>query len=104
MSSTKDDKSREVVDALFDTILVPMAEGAWENGEAPFQRKPNAARESYYVRRAKSAMTHSDFSAPSCTDFDDFERASANRDGDPADAQLPSREIDLHLTGFVNVL
>ena len=77
MSSTKDDEIREAAGALFDRVLAPMAESMRASGSHPFPLKPDASRDSYYVRRAKCAMTHGDFTAPSCTDFDDFERRLA---------------------------
>ena len=77
MSSTKDDKIRDAAGALFDGVLAPMAESMRASGDCPFPLKPDASRDSYYVRRAKHAMTHGYFTAPSCADFDDFERRLA---------------------------
>ena len=37
-------------------------------------------------------------------DLDDFERAAADRDRNPVHAQLPPREVDLHLAGSVDQL
>ena len=77
MSSIRDDEVRRAVVALFDDVLAPMAEDVRASGVEPFPLKPDAARDSYYVRRSKCAMTRDDFTAPSCADFEDFERRLA---------------------------
>lgn len=74
MSSTNDDKPREEIGAFFDDVLMPMAERMRASGVQPFPMKPEASWPSYYARRSQCSMTHDDFTAPSCTDFEDFER------------------------------
>lgn len=74
MSSTEDDKLREVIGALFDDVLMPMAERMRASGVQPFPLQTDVSRLSYYTRRhTQCSMTHDDFTAPSCADFEDFE-------------------------------
>ena len=77
MSSTDDDKLREAIGALFDEVLMPMAERMRASGAQPFWMKPDATWLSYYARRYPCSMTHDDFTSASCIDFEDFERRLA---------------------------
>ena len=74
MSSTKEDALSEMIGSLFDEVLMPMAQRMRERGAQPFPLKPDVSWLSYYVRRARCSMTRDDFTAPSCADFDDFDR------------------------------
>ena len=77
MSSTEDDKLREVAGAFFDEVLMPMAERMRASGIQPFPMNTDISRLSYYARRSTCSMTRDDFTTPSCIDFDDFERRLA---------------------------
>lgn len=79
MSSTDHDHLRQLIGALFDDVLMPMAERMRANGVRPFSVKPDVTRLSYYARRSSCSMTHDDFTASSCIDVDDFERRLAAR-------------------------
>lgn len=68
MSSTESD----ALAALFDEVIAPAALRARASGAMPFPTAPDAAVESYYVRRPRAAMRREDFAAPSCEGFDDF--------------------------------
>jgi hypothetical protein len=63
MNSTDPD---ETLAALFDEVLMPLAEQLRAQGVAPFPRAPDVSWLSYYVRRKHSAMTAADFSVPAC--------------------------------------
>lgn len=73
MSSTDEERIRTVMGAVFDDVLAPLAQAMRARGEEPFPMKPDESRESYYVQRTKCPMTHEDFIAPSCVDFEDLE-------------------------------
>lgn len=74
MNSTEDGELREVIGALFDDVLMPMAERMRVSGARAFPVKPDVSRLSYYTRRhAQCSMARDDFTAPSCADFEDFE-------------------------------
>lgn len=77
MNSTDDDKLREVAGAFFDEVLMPMAERMRASGVQPFPLQTDISRLSYYARRSTCSMTHDDFIAPSCIDFEDFEHRLA---------------------------
>ncbi|WP_025916930.1 hypothetical protein [Herminiimonas sp. CN] len=77
MRSTEDDKLREVVGTFFDDVLMPMAKRMRASGIQPFPVQPDVSRLSYYARRSTCSMTRDDFTAPSCIDFEDFERRLA---------------------------
>jgi len=44
MSSTNDDKLRELVGTFFDDVLMPMAERMRANGVQPFSMSPDVLR------------------------------------------------------------
>jgi|SoiMethySBSTD1v2_1073268.scaffolds.fasta_scaffold3542928_2 hypothetical protein len=73
MSSTDSDTFPEVVSALFDEVLAPMAEAIRASGRQPFPLKPEATCQTYYLSREKRTMTRNDFIATSCSDFADLE-------------------------------
>lgn len=77
MNSIEDDKLREVAGAFFDEVLMPMAERMRASGVQPFPLQTDVSRLSYYARRSTCSMTHDDFTAPSCIDFEDFEHRLA---------------------------
>lgn len=77
MSSIEDGKLRELGSAFFDDVLMPMAGRMRASGATPFLLRPDAARATYYVPRARRSMTHDDFTAPSCLDFEEFEQRLA---------------------------
>ena len=77
MSSTDDDKLREVAGAFFDEVLMPMAERMRASGVQPFPLQTDVSRLSYYTRRSTCSMTRDDFTAPSCLDIEDFEQRLA---------------------------
>ena len=54
--------------ALFDELLLPMAQQLRARGAAPFPLAPDVSWLSYYVRRRRSFMTPPDFSSASCAD------------------------------------
>ncbi len=73
MSSTRDNPGEESIAALFDEVLEPMGNAMRANAAQPFPLEPDLSLGSYYVLRAKRAMTHDDFTAPSCVDVADLE-------------------------------
>jgi hypothetical protein len=72
MISTRDDRAREVIGALFDDVLAPIAESLRACGVELFPLRPDMSRRTYYVLRTKLAMTHEDFTSPSCADVEEF--------------------------------
>jgi hypothetical protein len=77
MSSIENDDVDAMLGALFDDVLMPMAERMRAAGVEVFPRAPDVSWLSYYVRRKRSAMTAPDFSSASCSDIDEFERRLA---------------------------
>ncbi len=73
MNSTKEDKVREVLGALFDDVLAPIAEGLRARAVEPFPLRPDKSCQTYYIFRSKRAMKREDFTFPSCADFEHFE-------------------------------
>jgi hypothetical protein len=63
MNSTDPDL---VLGALFDEVLMPIAQQLRACGAEPFPRAPDVSWLSYYVRRRHSAMTAADMRAPAC--------------------------------------
>lgn len=78
MNSTDEGQLTELMGALFDELLLPIAERMRAEGVAPFPLKPDVCWLSYYVRRKRSAMTHEDFSSASCADLDEFAQRLAS--------------------------
>ena len=72
MLSTNEDSSNEMIGALFDDFILPLALKAQTSGDLSFPSIPDSNPQSYYVRPARATMTHEDFTAASCLDCDDF--------------------------------
>lgn len=68
MSSTNEEQLAQRMGALFDEVLLPMAERLRAGGVQPFPLAPDVTWLSYYVRRRRSAMTHEDFGSAACAD------------------------------------
>lgn len=68
MSSTNEEQLAQRMGALFDQVLLPMAERMRASGVEPFPLAPDVTWLSYYVRRRRSAMTHDDFTSAACAD------------------------------------
>lgn len=73
MNSTEDDAGA-VLGALFDEVLMPIAQRMKAEGAQVFPLAPDVSWLSYYVRRRRSAMTAPDFSSASCSDVAEFEQ------------------------------
>lgn len=81
MNST-DDQAGAMLGALFDEVLMPIAQRMEAEGTQVFPLAPDVSWLSYYVRRKRSAMGHADFSSASCSDLSQFEeRLRAHWDG-----------------------
>jgi hypothetical protein len=63
--------------ALFDDVLMPIAQRLRDEGAHVFPLAPDVSWLSYYVRRKRSAMTAPDFSSASCSDVAEFEQRLA---------------------------
>jgi hypothetical protein len=63
--------------ALFDQLLLPMAQQMRELHLGPFPLAPDVSWLSYYVRRRRSTMAPADFVAPACRDVAEFEQQLA---------------------------
>jgi hypothetical protein len=74
MSSTKEEQLAQLMGALFDEVLLPIAERMRADGVQAFPLAPDVTWLSYYVRRRRSAMTHDDFISASCADTAELER------------------------------
>ena len=73
MNSTENqDAVGAMLGALFDEVLMPMAQRMQAAGVDVFPRAPDVSWLSYYVRRKRSAMDADDFSSASCSDVDEF--------------------------------
>lgn len=68
MSSTDEEQLAQRMGALFDEVLLPMAERMRASGVQPFPLAPDVTWLSYYVRRRRSAMIHADFTSAACAD------------------------------------
>ena len=66
------DDTGAMLGALFDEVLMPMAQRMRAAGVEVFPRAPDVSWLSYYVRRKRSAMGAADFSSASCSDVDEF--------------------------------
>jgi hypothetical protein len=81
MNSTDDDAAA-MLGALFDEVLMPIAQRMKADGIQAFPLAPDVSWLSYYVRRKRSAMGPADFSSASCGDVAEFEqRLCAHWDG-----------------------
>jgi hypothetical protein len=74
MTSIDDALMAKAMGALFDEVLLPMAERMHANGIQPFPLEPDVSRLSYYVRRKCASMTRADFTGASCVDVTDLEQ------------------------------
>lgn len=68
MSSIKEEQLAQQMGALFDEVLLPIAERMRAAGVQPFPLAPDVTWLSYYVRRRRSSMTHDDFTSAACAD------------------------------------
>lgn len=66
MSLTKEEQLAQLMGALFDEVLLPIAERMQASGVQAFPLAPDVTWLSYYVRRRRSAMTHDDFTSAAC--------------------------------------
>ena len=73
MNSTNDALMATAMGALFDEVLMPMAERMRAGGVQPFPLEPDVSWLSYYVRRKRASMTRDDFTGASCVDVADLE-------------------------------
>lgn len=73
MSSTKEEQLAQLMGALFDEVLLPVAERMKADGVQAFPLAPDVTWLSYYVRRRRSAMTHDDFTSAACADAAELE-------------------------------
>lgn len=81
MNST-DDEAVAMLGALFDEVLMPIAQRMKDEGMQVFPLAPDVSWLSYYVRRKRSAMRPDDFSSASCRDLGEFgQRLQAHWDG-----------------------
>ena len=60
--------------ALFDEVLLPIAQEKRVNGRTPFPLAPDVRWLSYYVKRRRSAMGPGDFTGAACADAAEFGR------------------------------
>lgn len=68
MNSTKDEQLAQQMGALFDEVLLPIAERMRAANVQAFPLAPDVTWLSYYVRRRRSSMTHDDFTSAACAD------------------------------------
>ncbi|MCC6072009.1 hypothetical protein ACFSQU_20970 [Massilia sp. GCM10020059] len=74
MSSTKEEQLAQLMGALFDEVLLPIAERMQAAGVQAFPLAPDVTWLSYYVRRRRSAMSHDDFTSAACADTAQLEQ------------------------------
>ena len=74
MSSTKEEQLAQLMGALFDEVLLPIAARMGADGVQAFPLAPDVSWLSYYVRRRRSAMAHDDFASAACADTAEFEQ------------------------------
>jgi hypothetical protein len=73
MNSTNDAVMSMALGALFDEILMPIAQRMRDADVQPFPLEPDVSCLSYYVCRKRASMTRDDFTGASCTDVADLE-------------------------------
>jgi hypothetical protein len=71
------DQVDAMLGALFDEVLMPIAQRMQAEGAQVFPLAPDVSWLSYYVRRKRSATTAADFSSASCSDVAEFEQRLA---------------------------
>lgn len=74
MNSTDNDDVDAMLGALFDEVLLPIAQRMQAEGAQVFPLAPDVSWLSYYVRRKRSAMAPADFSSASCSHVGEFEQ------------------------------
>lgn len=72
MNSTNDAVMATAMGALFDEVLMPIAQRMRDAGVQPFPLEPDVSWLSYYVRRKRASMTRDDFTSASCADVADL--------------------------------
>lgn len=77
MSSTREEQLAQLMGALFDEVLLPIAERMRANGVQAFPLAPDVSWLSYYVRRRRSAMAHDDFTSAAWADAAQLEQRFA---------------------------
>jgi len=65
MSSTESDDARELAAALFDEVIVPLADARAAAGQQPFYAlRGDGGTESYFITPARRVMSAADFEFP----------------------------------------
>ncbi|MDP3672650.1 MAG: hypothetical protein WA191_17585 [Telluria sp.] len=77
MNSIDEDKVAAPLAALFDEMLLPIAQRMRAQNVLAFPMEPDVSWLSYYVRRKHSQMTSADFISSSCSDIAEFEQKLA---------------------------
>ena len=77
MNSTKEEQLAQLMGALFDEVLAPMAARMRADGVEAFPLAPDVTWLSYYTRRRRSSMAHGDFTSAACADTAELERRLA---------------------------
>ncbi len=77
MNSIDDDAAQARLGALFDAVLLPLAEQMQARGVAPFPLQPDVSWLSYYVRRRRSMMGPADFDSAACAGVAELEQRLA---------------------------
>lgn len=74
MNSTEEPNPlHDALGALFDDVIVPLAERMRQDGRQAFPTQPDVSWLSYYVRRKRSLMLPSDFTSAACADVAELE-------------------------------
>lgn len=75
MNSTRNEELT-TVDQFFFEVLVPLAKTLHEkNALNFFHKKPDPAKETYFIRRKKGTMTPEDFEVDGCNSPEDLKKA-----------------------------
>lgn len=77
MNSTDDAMMATAMGALFDEVLLPIAQRMQASGIQAFPLEPDVSWLSYYVRRKRASMTRADFTGASCVEVADLEQRLA---------------------------
>ena len=77
MNSTEEEALAARAGALFDTVLLPLAEHMQAQGKSPFPLQPDVSWLSYYVRRRRSSMGPGDFDSAACAGVAELEQRLA---------------------------
>ena len=78
MNSTRNEELT-TVDQFFFEVLVPLAKTLREkNAPIFFHKKPDPAKETYFIRRKKVTMTPEDFEVDGCNSPEDLKKALIN--------------------------